>query len=161
MRGRPPCPNGFSFTPGRSTNSARSTKARPPWTGWNRNRNAASPSPPPPPPVFGKGTSTTSSIPPATWISRPKWSARFACLMGEWSCSTAFPAWSPNPKPCGARPTNTMFPACASSTSSTAWGPASRDPSKAFWTVCPTRPRPSNTPLASNQNSRGSSIWSP
>ena len=40
----------------RTTRSARSTRAPPPWTGWTRSRSAASPSPPPPPPACGTTT---------------------------------------------------------------------------------------------------------
>ena len=42
--------------------------------------------------------------------------------------STVSPAWSPRPRPCGARPTSTACPACASSTRWTGSGPTSTPP---------------------------------
>ena len=50
-RARPRRPSGSSTTPARTTRSARSTRAPPPWTGWSRSRSGASPSPRPPPPA--------------------------------------------------------------------------------------------------------------
>ena len=44
MPGRRRRPSGFSITPARATRSAKSMRARPPWTGWSRSRSAASPS---------------------------------------------------------------------------------------------------------------------
>ena len=44
MPARPRRPSGSSTTPARATRSAKSTTARPPWTGWSRSRSAASPS---------------------------------------------------------------------------------------------------------------------
>ena len=77
---------------GRTTRSAKCTKALPPWTGWSRSRSAASRSPPPPPPASGATSRSTSSTRPATSTSRPKWSARCACSTARWRCSTPSPA---------------------------------------------------------------------
>ena len=49
-------------------------------------------------------SASTSSIPPATWTSPPKWSARCACSTARSPCSTACTAWSRSRKPFGARP---------------------------------------------------------
>ena len=61
---RPPRPSGSSTTPAATTRSVRSTRARPPWTGWSRSRSAASPSPRPPRPASGTTTASTSSTRP-------------------------------------------------------------------------------------------------
>ena len=50
-RARPPSPSGSSSTRAGSTRWARSTRARPRWTGCTRSRSAASPSPPRPRPA--------------------------------------------------------------------------------------------------------------
>ena len=47
----------------------RCMRARPPWTGWPRSRSGGSPSPLLPQHAAGRTTLSTSSTPPATWIS--------------------------------------------------------------------------------------------
>ena len=44
-------------------------------------------------------TASTSSIRPATSTSRSRWSGRCACSTARWSCSTAWRASSPSPRP--------------------------------------------------------------
>ena len=64
------------------TRSARSTRARPPWTGWPRSRSAASRSRPPRRPRSGTTIASTSSIRPGTWTSPSRSSARLRVLDG-------------------------------------------------------------------------------
>ena len=56
---------------------------------------------------------STSSTRPATWISRPKWSVRFACLTVRSQFSTRSPECSRNPKPSGVRRTSIYVPRIA------------------------------------------------
>ena len=86
MRARRRRPSASSSTPDAPTSWARSTRARPPWTGWSRSRSAASPSPPPPPRPSGTTTASTSSTRPATWTSPSRWSARCACSTARSRC---------------------------------------------------------------------------
>ena len=75
-----------------------------------------------------RSSRSTSSIPLATWTSRPRWSARCACSMVLSPCSTARKAWSRSPRPCGVRPTSTAFRVSASSTRWTSSAPTSTTP---------------------------------
>ena len=86
---RPRLPSASSSTPASPTRWARSTTARPSWTGWSRSASAASPSPRPPPPASGRGwtatipsIASTSSTRRATSTSRSKSSARMRVLDG-------------------------------------------------------------------------------
>ena len=134
---RPLPPSVFCSTPVRTTRSARPTTAPPPWTSWRRSRNVVSPSSPLLPPASGAVSPTTprtssrstSSIPLATWTSRPRWSAPCVCSMVPLPCSTARKAWSRSPKPCGVRLTSTAFRVSASSTRWTSWARTSTTPS--------------------------------
>ena len=55
-------------------------------------------------------TRSTSSTPPATSTSPSRSSARCASSTAAWWCSTAWPAWSRSPRPCGGRPTSYQVP---------------------------------------------------
>ena len=92
MPARRPRPSASCSTPASPTRSAKCTKAPRRWTGWSRSRSAASPSRPPRRPASGAITASTSSTRPATWTSRPKWSARCACWTARSRCSTRWPA---------------------------------------------------------------------
>ena len=72
-------PSGSSSTPASTTRWARSTTARPRWTGWSRSRSAASRSRRPRRPASGRTTASTSSTRRATSTSRSRSSARCAC----------------------------------------------------------------------------------
>ena len=69
-----------------------------------------------PPRVSGRATRSTSSTPPATSTSPLRWSGRCGCSTARWRCSTASPAWSRSPRPCGGRRTSTTCRESASST---------------------------------------------
>ena len=104
---RPPSAS-FS-TPACRTRSARSTTARPSWTGWSRSANAASRSLRQRRPASGRGWRTTipsiastSSTRLATSTSRSRSSARCAC-------STA-PAWSTTRSPACSRSGDRVAP---------------------------------------------------
>ena len=134
---RPLPPNVSCTTPARTTRSARPMTVPRRWTSWLRSRNAASPSSPLQPLASGtvrpmtrsRSSRSTSSIPQATWTSRPRWSAPCACSMVPLPCSTARRAWSRSPRPCGVRPISTAFRASASSTRWTSWARTSTTPS--------------------------------
>ncbi|CCY18712.1 elongation factor EF-G [Bifidobacterium adolescentis CAG:119] len=121
---RPLPPSVFCSTPVRTTRSARPTMAPRRWTSWLRSRSAASPFSPLLPPASGtvrpmtrsRSSRSTSSIPLATWTSRPRWSAPCVCSMVLSPCSMARKAWSRSPRPCGVRLTSTAFRVSASST---------------------------------------------
>ena len=84
---------------------ARSTKARPRWTGWSRSRSAASRSPPRPRPASGGSTASTSSTRPGTSTSRSRSSGACACSTARSPCSAPWAASSPSPRRSGVRPT--------------------------------------------------------
>ena len=72
-------------TPAAPTRSARSTRARPSWTGWCRSRSAASRSPSAATTVRVEATTgSTSSTPRATSTSPSRSSARCACSTARW-----------------------------------------------------------------------------
>ncbi len=144
--GKPRPLSGFSITPARTTRSARCMKAPRRWIGWSRSRNAASPSRRPRPPRSGAASASTSSTPPATWISQLKSSVRCACSTALSSCSTATRASSRRPKPSGARATSTKFRA---SSSPTRWI-RSAPISSSVWTTS----RPASAPARSRSSCR-------
>ncbi len=51
--------------------------------------------------------------PRATWTSPWRWSVRCVCWTVRSPRSVPWAAWSPSPRPYGARPTSTTFPASA------------------------------------------------
>ena len=104
---------GSSSTPASATSWARSTRARPRWTGWSRSRSAASRSPRPPRPAPGREPGSTSSTRRDTSTSPPRSSAPCASSTARSPCSTPCPASSPSPRRSGARPTSYGVPRIA------------------------------------------------
>ena len=71
MPARPRPPSASFSTPASRTRSARSTTARPSWTGWSRSASAASRSRPPRRPASGRGWTTTFPSTGSTSSTRP------------------------------------------------------------------------------------------
>ena len=68
---RPRLPSASCSTPASPTRWARSTTARPSWTGWSRSASAASPLPRRPPPASGRGWTAATPSTASTSSTRP------------------------------------------------------------------------------------------
>ncbi len=118
-------PSASSTTPAAPTKWARSTRARPSWTGWSRSRNGGSRSPRRPPHATGRATGSTSSTRPDMSTSRSRSSAASASSTALSPSSTPSPASSRSRRPSGARPTSTGSRGSPTSTRWTAPGQTS------------------------------------